>query len=496
LLVLNASWEDAAMGRNAFLTSVFLAVGSLSTPDHAIAQSDYQLTVPAPAGFDRGRVQRDTEAYLVNLIGLDTQNPPGNELRVASYLESVLSGLPGIETHVMELSPGRANFIARLHAMRPSKKPILLMGHSDVVGVDLTKWDTPPFETKARDGYLYGRGTIDDKGMLAAGMTALLCLARERDSLDRDIILLATAGEESGGAGIQWIVEHDFGRIEDVEFALDEGGRVRAENGTIRLINIQTTEKIAYNVVGTASGPSGHASIPLPNNALAAMARAVAKIHEWKAPVRLSETTRSYFSGLALVERDPAMKQAMEVLASSHDPVVVNREAEFVSQEPRYNAVLRTGVSVTLLNGGIRSNVIPSQGTANFNVRVLPGEEVRKIIGELNRVAGESQVIFSLVGEPRPWPPVSPTTTAIYRALENAARAMAPEVVVSPFMSTGGTDGAVLREKGIPTYGILPLPLAVEDEVRMHGDNERVPIAALGWAAEYLYRVLFIVAGR
>src|ERR1700730_18203134 len=210
------------MGRNTVLTSVFLAVGSLSTPDYAIAQSDYQLTVPAPAGFDRARAQRDTEAYLAKLIGLDTQNPPGNELRAASYLESVLSGVPGIETHVMELSPGRANFIARLRAIRPSKKPILLMGHSDVVGVDLTKWDTPPFEIAARDGYLYGRGTIDDKGMLAAGMTALLCLARERDSLDRDIILLATAGEEGGGAGIQWIVEHDFGRIEDAEFALNE----------------------------------------------------------------------------------------------------------------------------------------------------------------------------------------------------------------------------------------------------------------------------------
>jgi acetylornithine deacetylase/succinyl-diaminopimelate desuccinylase-like protein len=189
------------------------------------------------------------------------------------------------------------------------------------------------------------------------------------------------------------------------------------------------------------------------------------------------------------------MKQAMEALVSSHDPVVVNREAELVSQEPRYNAVLRTGVSVTLLNGGIRSNVIPSQGTANFNVRVLPGEDVREIVSELNRVAGERQVIFSLAGEFSASPPVSPTTTALYRALENAARAMAPEVVVTPFMSTGATDGAVLREKGIPTYGILPLPLAVEDELRMHGDNERVPIVALGWAAEYLYRVLFIVAG-
>jgi len=123
-------------------------------------------------------------------------------------------------------------------------------------------------------------------------------------------------------------------------------------------------------------------------------------------------------------------------------------------------------------------------------VRVLPGEDIREIVTDMNRIAGEPQVSFSLVGEVRASPPISPTTTALYEALEEGAGAMAPEVVVTPFMSTGGTDGSVLRGRGIPTYGILPLPLAVEDELRMHGDNERVPVAALGWAAEYVYRVV------
>ena len=484
------------MRRNAFLTSLLLSTASLSTSTPVAAQSAYKFAAPAPTGFDRTQAQSDTEAYLVKLIAIDTQNPPGNELRVAKYLESVLSGIAGMETQVIEITPGRANFIAHLHATRASKKAVLLMDHMDVVGVDLTKWQTPPFDPTVRDGYLYGRGAIDDKGMLAASMTALSCLAKQRDGLDRDIILLATAGEEGGGEGIQWMLEHEFSRIEGAEFALNEGGRVRAENGRIPLVNIQTTEKVPYNVLVTASGPSGHASIPLPDNALAALARAVIRVHEWKTPVRLNETTRSYFSGLARLERDPTMKRAMETLASSQYSVATDRAAEVVSREPRYSALLRTGVSLTLLNGGLRSNVIPSQGTANLNVRVLPEEDIREIVTEMDRVAAERQVIFSLVGEPRPSPPISPTSTALYRALAEAAGVMAPDAVVTPIMSTGGTDGAALRAKGIPTYGILPLPMAVEDELRMHGDNERVPVGALGWGAEFLYRVLFVVASR
>ena len=484
------------MRKGAFLASLLLSTASLGESSPVAAQSAYELTAPAPHEFDRVQAQTDTEAYLVKLIGIDTRNPPGNELDAAKYLQSVLSGVSGIETQVMEMTPGRANFIAHLHATRPSKKAVLIMDHMDVVGVDLTKWQTPPFEPIVRDGYLYGRGAIDDKGMLAASMTAFLCLARQRDALDRDIILLATAAEESGGEGIRWILEHEFSLIDGVEFALNEGGRIRAENGRIPLINIQTTEKIPYNILVTASGPSGHASIPLQDNALAALARAVVKVHEWKTPVRLNDTTRSYFSGLARLEHDPAMKRAMETLASSRDSVATDRAAEVVSLEPRYSALLRTGVSLTLLNGGIRSNVIPSQGTANLNVRVLPGEDIREILAEIDRVAGERQVVFSLVGESRSSPSISPTTTALYRALAQASGVMAPGVVVTPMMSTGGTDGAALRAKGIPTYGILPLPMAVEDELRMHSDNERVPVAALGWGAEYLYRVLLIVASR
>jgi acetylornithine deacetylase/succinyl-diaminopimelate desuccinylase-like protein len=474
------------MLRPLLLAAVLLA-GSAA---HLAAQSPYAVRAAAPRGWNRAATQRATEAHLRNLIRLDTQNPPGNEMRAALYFDSVFRGVPGIETHVLDAGEGRANFVARLRAGRPTGKPVLVMGHMDVVGADTARWETPPFEPTVRDGYLYGRGAIDDKGMLAAATVAMLELAKQRDRLTRDVIFLGTAAEEGGDVGIDEVMAKHRALIGDAEFALNEGGRIRVENGAVRTVNVQTTEKVSYNVRGTARGPSGHGSVPLPENALAALARASAKVHGWRAPARLNETTRLYFGRLATIERDPEMRAAMERLVAATGDAELQAAADVLSRDPLHNAVLRTAASLTLLNGGIRSNVIPSEGSVNFNVRVLPGDDVAAVVREIARAAGEEQVSWELVGEPRQSPPPSPVSTALFGSMERAARTMAPGAVVLPFMSTGATDGAVLRAGGIPTYGILPMPLPMEDELRMHGDNERVPIPALGWAAEYLYRVL------
>lgn len=475
---------------------VGLVVASLGAATLAAAQTPYAVQAAPPPNFARSAAQQATREHLANLIRRDTQNPPGNELRVAEYLDSVFRGIPGMETHVLPVADGRANFVARLRAKRPLHRPVLVMGHMDVVGADTTKWETPPFEPTVRDGYLYGRGAIDDKGMLAATTTALLQLARHRDRLSRDVIFLATAAEEGGPeVGIDWVLEHHRDLLGNAEFALNEGGRVRIADGAIRTVNVQTTEKVPYSVVATARGPSGHGSVPLPNNALAALSRAAARVHEWKAPVRLNETTRLYFARLAEVEPDPALQAAMRQIAAATDSATMRRAADVLERDPLFNAVLRTGASLTLLQGGIRNNVIPSEGAATFNVRVLPGEDVEDVVREMNRVAAEPQVRFELAGKPRNAPPPSPVATPLFQAMEAAARVMAPDAVVIPFMSTGATDGAALRAARIPTYGILPMPLIMEDELRMHGDNERVPVAALGWATEYLYRVLQRVAG-
>lgn len=496
--------SDAAARAAALLgtLAVAVAVAITAAPAPAAAQvaspaSPYTAAGAAPPGFDRAAGQRDTRAFLEKLVGLDTQNPPGNEMLTAQYLDSLLRGLPGVETRILEAAPGRANFYARLRATNPTGRPLLVMGHMDVVNADTARWQTPPFQATEKDGYLYGRGVIDDKGMLAATVAALVQLAPHRDRMKRDIILLGTAGEEGGPTvGVAWVLEHHPDLLQEVEFALNEGGRIRVEDGRVRTVNIQTTEKVYYDVVATATGPSGHASVPLPDNALAALARAVARVHAWKAPVKLNETTRLYFEKLALIEEDTAMRAAMTAISRpGADSAAIAAADAVLSRDPLHNAVLRTGLSLTLLDGGIRSNVIPSEGKATFNVRLLPNDDITSIVAAMNRVGGEPQVKFALEGEPAKSPPPSPVSTALYKAMEGAATAMAPSTVVIPFMSTGATDGAELRLIGVPTYGILPLPLPMEDELRMHGDNERTPVAALGWAAEYLYRILREVAG-
>jgi acetylornithine deacetylase/succinyl-diaminopimelate desuccinylase-like protein len=215
-------------------------------------------------------------------------------------------------------------------------------------------------------------------------------------------------------------------------------------------------------------------------------------LHEWRAPVRLNETTRLYFEKLAEIEPDPELAAAMRAVATG-TAAERERAAEVVSRVPGYSAILRTGQSLTMLNGGFRSNVIPSEGQATFNVRVLPGDSILEVVDALRAVADESAVELTLDGAPSDDPPVSPVDSALFRALESSALAMTPDALVLPMMSTGATDGAALRRAGIPTYGILPLPLEMEDELRMHGDDERAPVRSLGWASELLYRTLIAV---
>lgn len=479
------------------MRAALLALLPLVMIPPAAAQAPWAVPVAPPAGYDRAAAQAQTLARLQALVRIDTRNPPGNELQAARWFDSVFAGVAGVERHVLEAGDGRANFIARLRATRPTARPVIVMGHMDVVGADSARWLSGPLDPVVREGYLYGRGTIDDKGMLAAATTAVLLLATRRDQLDRDIILVATAGEEGGPpVGVDRVVSAHRELLGDAEFALNEGGRIRVAGNRIRTVNIQTTEKVPYSLVLRAEGPSGHGSVPLPGNALAALARAAARLHDWRPPVRLNETTRLYFSRLAAIEAEPAMRAAMEAVARpGATPAEVTAAAEVLSREPLHNAVLRAGLSLTLMNGGIRSNVIPAEGTATFNLRVLPDEDLPSLLAEIRRVAGEPQVTLTLDRGPEPAPVPSPVSTALFQAMESAATAMAPGAVVIPFLSTGATDGAVLRAQGIPTYGILPFPLAMEDELRMHGDNERVPLPALGWATEFLYRVLLAVSG-
>jgi acetylornithine deacetylase/succinyl-diaminopimelate desuccinylase-like protein len=423
-------------------------------------------------------------AHLTRLIRIDTTNPPGNEMVLARYLEETLRAA-GIETHVFEPVPNRAALVARIRAARADGPAVLLMAHMDVVGVAREAWTTDPFGGEVIDGYVYGRGAIDDKGMLAVNLMTLVLLRRllsdGRHELTRDVVLVATSDEEAGGTiGTEWLIEHHPELIR-AEFALNEGGRIRVVNGKPLYAAIQCAEKVSNVVTVTATGPGGHASVPLPGNPVARLARAVSLIADHREPVVLLPTTREFFAGLANVWPDAGERAAMADVASD-DATRRDRGARALSKTPLFDATLRTGISPTILQAGGRHNVIPTEARAMLSVRTLPGESIDAVVERLEALVADPTVHFEISHRGHDAPPSS-STSAAFSALRDSLHEIDPSIAAVPYLSTGATESAFLRRwgGGVPTYGILPFPLTMDDETRMHGHDERVPVEALGF---------------
>ncbi|MCC6318809.1 MAG: M20/M25/M40 family metallo-hydrolase [Gemmatimonadaceae bacterium] len=430
---------------------------------------------------DREAVLWECIGHLQALIRIESVNPPGNEIGVARYLHDVLQKA-GIGAQLLEPAPGRGAVIARIHGTG-RKGALLLMAHMDVVGVERDKWRQHPFSGEIADGYVYGRGAIDDKGMLATNLQAMLLWQRAIEATgerpDRDLVFLATSDEEAGGRlGIQWVLDHHRDDIA-ADVALNEGGRVRQRGGQRLYAAVQCAEKVPYNVVVTARGPGGHASVPLAGNAIARLSRAVARIAEHEEPLRLTPVTREFFRSLSVIWPDEALREAMADVASD-DQARVSRGAARLRQDPGLDATLRNGISPTLITGGLRSNVIPTEASATLNVRMLPDEPLADLIARLTTVCDDPAIEFTVRSSGR----VSPSSaidTEAFAAIRRAVERLDPGLITVPYLSTGATDSAALREAGIACYGLLPFPLTEGDESRMHGHDERVGVDAIGF---------------
>ena len=432
-------------------------------------------------------VRAETVEHLRRLLRIDTVNPPGNEIVAARYLEEVLVGA-GIETRVLEPAPGRAAVVARL-AGDGRAPPLLLLAHMDVVDVEREHWTTDPFGGEVRGGYVYGRGAIDDKGMLAVELATMLLLKRylvdAGHPLAREVVLVATSDEETGGDwGLGWLLER-HPELVRAEFAINEGGRVRVVDGRPLYAAVQTAEKVAHIVSLHAHGPPGHASVPLAENAILRLARALVAVGAHQEPLRLTPTTRGFFAGLAPRWPDRRIGEAMADVASGDDGRIA-RGAAVLGTVPVLGALLRTGISATMLGGGIRANVIPADATATLNVRTLPGEAIDDVATRL-RAAIADPLVDVAISEPGEDAPPSDPDSPLFRALADSARAIVPEIAVVPYLSTGATDSARLRRFGVPCYGILPFPLPPEDEARMHGHDERVPVEAVEFGVRLVH---------
>jgi acetylornithine deacetylase/succinyl-diaminopimelate desuccinylase-like protein len=443
---------------------------------------------------DWSAASRETLAHLQAMIRINTVNPPGNELQVARHLEEALKK-EGIETHLFEPAPGRGALVARLKG-NGSKQPVLIMGHMDVVGVERDKWSVDPFAAEIRDGYLYGRGAIDDKGMLAANLETMLLLKRnvldKGGTLSRDVIFVANSDEEQSGEwGMGWLIKNHPELIK-AEFALNEGGRTRIVGGKRLYVAVQNTEKVPHTVTVTARGPGGHASIPLAGNAITRLGRALAKIGDYKEPVQVNPTTRQFFAELGRVWPNKQERTAMADVAST-DTRRIQRGARVLAGIPVFDAVLRNGISPTIVQGGIRSNVIPTEVSAKLNIRTLPGQSIDSVVKRLQGVVGDSLVGIAVTdrGEDSP---ASDFHSPIFTAIRESAQALDPSLTVVPYLSTGATDSARLRAWGMQAFGLLPFPMNQDDEDRMHGNEERIPLASLDFGTRMIYGAVLRVA--
>jgi acetylornithine deacetylase/succinyl-diaminopimelate desuccinylase-like protein len=444
--------------------------------------------------IDWSAAARETVDHLQRMIRINTVNPPGNELPVALYLDSTLRGA-GIETNLFEPAPGRAAFVARLRG-NGTRRPVIIMAHMDVVGVEPANWSVDPFAGEVKDGYLYGRGAIDDKGMLAANLETMLLLKRHvvdtGAPLSRDVIFVANSDEEAGGEfGMAWLVDNHRELI-DAEFVLNEGGRTRIVRGRPLYVAVQNAEKVAHVVTVTARGPGGHAAIPLAGNAVSRLGRALAAIGQHQEPIQLIPTTREFFGQLATVWPNPPERRAMADVVS-RDASRVLRGARVLTATPVFNAVLRNGISATMVNGGIRTNVIPTEATALLNVRTLPGHSIDGVIARLRRAVNDPRVEITVTdrGEDSP---ASDFSSPMFTAIADTVKTVAPTMVTVPYMSTGATDSARLRRLGMQAFGVLPFPMNQDDEDRMHGNDERVPLASLDFGTRLIYGAVRRVA--
>ncbi len=445
-------------------------------------------------GVDWPAVEAETIAHLQALIRFDTTNPPGNELPLAEYLVDVLQRA-GIETRLLLPAAGRAAVVARLRG-NGLKRPVMLLAHMDVVGVERDKWSCDPFGGVIREGYLYGRGAIDDKGMLAANLMALLSMKRSvadaGTELERDVVFVATSDEETGGAfGMQWLV-NEHRDLLDAEFAINEGGRTRIIAGGRRYLAIQTAEKISHMVTVTARGPAGHAAIPLVDNAIFRLGRALARLGEYREPVTLNETTRRFFRLLSRVWPVEGERAAMASLVSS-DAAESARGAEVLSRIPVLNAVMRNGISATKVAGGVAGNVIPAEATALLNVRTIPGHRIEDVVARMQAWLDDATIELTITSHGKEAPASDPDSP-MFNAIAQAAGELDPDMTVVPYLSTGGTDSAHLRRIGIDSYGILPFPMEQPDEERMHGHDERVPVTSLHFGTRLIFESVRKVA--
>jgi acetylornithine deacetylase/succinyl-diaminopimelate desuccinylase-like protein len=462
-------------------TCVLLQAVILLAPILPVAAQGIPPNPPPPPSAsstvaDTAALSREALVWLAQLIQINTTNPPGNEQAAAKYVAGILEK-DGITPELLEVAPGRSAVVARLRssAISDPSRALLLVAHMDVVGAERSRWSVDPFGAVMKDGYIYGRGALDDKSMLAANLATFLALKRSNARLNRDVIFLATDDEEAAGdASIKTLIARNWDKFA-AGYAINEGGEVVAKNGKVQYVAVQASEKVSVNVAVIAKGPSGHASLPTKDNAVVHLAAAVAKIGSYSAPVHLTTVVRRYFEGLAAVSDDEIAKwlRSLETADRGEHAQRVVSEAN-----PEWGAMMHDTIAPTMLSGGVRANVIPGEARAMLNIRLLPGDTIDVLVGALTKLVNDPQVRLEVQPNAGLAAPTSSLESDFYSVINKVASQDFGGAPVLPYQSPWATDSSQLRLHNVQAYGLWPFPLTDDDLKRMHGDDERLPVAS------------------
>lgn len=429
--------------------------------------------------------QQLTRDIFKELIEINTTEAHGNTTQAAEAMAVRLRavGFADKDIFIGGPNPRKGNLVATLRGTG-KRKPLLCLAHLDVVEALREDWTTDPFKFEEIDGFYYARGASDDKAMAAIFVANIIRMKKEGFVPDRDIIVALTADEEGGpDNGVDWLLKN-HPQLLQAEYALNEGGRGQSQDGKKILNQVQLSEKVFQSFKLEVKNRGGHSSQPRKDNAIYRLAHALDNLSKFDFPVNLNEGTRVYFERTAKLESGQLAADMLGILQTPPVPDAVARMSVF----PNFNAMMRTTCVATMLSGGHAENALPQTATAVVNCRILPGEDPEKVRETLVGVFADNTVSVTPMRITNTSPP-SPMNPDVFGPIEKVTKKMWPGVPVVPTMSTGATDGAYLRNAGIPTYGVCGIFGEITD-VRAHGKDERIGVTAFYEGQEFLYQLV------
>jgi acetylornithine deacetylase/succinyl-diaminopimelate desuccinylase-like protein len=437
-------------------------------------------------------IQQLTRAVYKELVEINTTESSGDTFAAAKAMGArlVSAGFAKADVQVLQSAPKRGNLVARLRGTG-KRKPLLLVAHIDVVEAKREDWTSDPFKIVEKDGYLYGRGTSDDKYMAAAWIVNMMRWKKEGYKPDRDLILVLETDEEisdRNSLGIRWLIKNHRDLI-DAEYALNEGGGVGVKEGKPFANSIQTAEKLFQGFWIEVRNPGGHSSQPRKDNAIYELAAALLRLAQYDFPVQLNDTTRGFFEKMATIEHGQLAADMKSLVSAKPDPAAIAR----LTAMPPFNAQIRTTCVATRQEGGHADNALPQLARVHVNCRILPGQTADQIQKELEHVLADAKIVVTPTAHDTPSEP-SVMNKELLSAVEKLTPKFWPGVQAVPTMSAGATDGRYLRNAGIPTYGHSGLAADIFD-VRAHGKDERVSIQAMFEGEQYLYELVKALSG-